>query len=75
MQEKLVTQKQTTKIKTQITVKLLIRDTPREDKPPNKGQAESTLVSCIHTQGLKGGNCPPPPLDILCPPPPLGLKY
>ena len=27
-----------------ITVKPPIRDIPKEDKPPNKGQAESTLV-------------------------------
>ena len=26
------------------TVKLLIKDTRKKDKPPNKGQAESTLV-------------------------------
>ena len=26
------------------TVKPLIKDTPKEDKPPNKGQAKSTLV-------------------------------
>ena len=26
------------------TAKSPIKDTPKEDKPPNKGQAESTLV-------------------------------
>ena len=30
------------------TVKPLIKDTPKEDKPPNKGQAESTLVYTLY---------------------------
>ena len=30
------------------TVKPPIRDTPKEDKPPNKGQAESTLVYTLY---------------------------
>ena len=30
------------------TVKLLIKDTLKEDKPPNKGQAENTLVYIIY---------------------------
>ena len=28
------------------TVKPLIKDTPKEDKPPNKGQAESNNIHC-----------------------------
>ena len=30
------------------TVKPLIKDTPKEDKPPNKGQAESTHVYTLY---------------------------
>ena len=30
------------------TVKPLIEDTPKEDKPPNKGQAESTLAYTLY---------------------------
>ena len=30
------------------TVKPPIKDTPKEDKPPNKGQAESTLVYTLY---------------------------
>ena len=30
------------------TVKPLVKDTPKEDKPPNKGQAESTLVYTLY---------------------------
>ena len=32
------------------TVKPLIKDTPKEDKPPNKGQAESTLVYTLYSE-------------------------
>ena len=32
----------------QSTVKPLTKDTPKEDKPPNKGQAESTLVYTLY---------------------------
>ena len=30
------------------TVKPPIKDTPKEDKPPNKGQAKSTLLYTLH---------------------------
>ena len=29
-------------------MKPLIKDTPKEDKPPNKGQAESTLAYTLY---------------------------
>ena len=32
-----------------LVVYVLIKDTPKEDKPLNKGQAESTFVYIIHT--------------------------
>ena len=34
------------------TVKLPIKDTPKEDKPPNKGQAERTLVYTLYRKSL-----------------------
>ena len=38
-------------------MKPLIKDTPKEDKPPNKGQAESTLVYILHRKSrLKEDN-------------------
>ena len=33
-------------------VKPLIKDTPKEDKPPNKGQDESTLVYTLYRKSL-----------------------
>ena len=40
-----------------ITVKPLIKDTPKEDKPPNNGQAESTLVYTLYRKSpLKEDN-------------------
>ena len=33
-------------------MKPLIKDTPKEDKPPNKGQAESTLVYTLYRKSL-----------------------
>ena len=39
------------------TVKLPIKDTPKEDKPPNKGQAENTLVYTLYRKSpLKEDN-------------------
>ena len=39
------------------TVKPPIKDTPKEDKPPNKGQAESTLVYALYRKSpLKEDN-------------------
>ena len=39
------------------TVKPPIKDTPKEDKPPNKGQAKSTLVYTLYTKSpLKENN-------------------
>ena len=39
------------------TVKPPIKDTPKEDKPPNKGQAESTLVYTLYSRSpLKEDN-------------------
>ena len=39
------------------TVKPLIRDTPKDDKPPNKGQAESTHVYTLYRKSpLKEDN-------------------
>ena len=39
------------------TVKPPIKDTPKEDKPPNKGQAESTLVYTLYRKSpLKEDN-------------------
>ena len=39
------------------TVKPLIKDTPKEDKPPNKEQAESTLVYTLYRKSpLKEDN-------------------
>ena len=39
------------------TVKPLIKDTPKDDKPPNKGQAESTLVYTLYRKSpLKEDN-------------------
>ena len=39
------------------TVKPLTKDTPKEDKPPNKGQAESTLVYTLYRKSpLKEDN-------------------
>ena len=39
------------------TVKPLIKDTPKEDKPPNKGQAKSTLVFTLYRKSpLKEDN-------------------
>ena len=38
-------------------MKLLIKDTPKEDKPPNKGQAESTHVYALYRKSpLKEDN-------------------
>ena len=35
----------------------MIKDTPKEDKPPNKGQAESTLVYTLYRKSpLKEDN-------------------
>ena len=40
-----------------IAVKPPIKDTPKEDKPPNKGQAESTLVYALYRKSpLKEDN-------------------
>ena len=36
-----------------IIVKSPIKDTPKEDKPPNKGQAESTLVYTITSERVQ----------------------
>ena len=42
---------------TQCTVKPPIKDTPKEDKPPNKKQAESTRVYTLYRQSpLKEDN-------------------
>ena len=39
------------------TVKPLIKDTPKEDKPPNKGQAKSTHVYTLYRESpLKEDN-------------------
>ena len=39
------------------TVKPLIKDTPKEDKPPNKGQAKSTHVYTLYRKSpLKEDN-------------------
>ena len=35
---------------TRITVKPPIKDIPKEDKPPNKGQAESTRVYTLYIE-------------------------
>ena len=41
----------------QTTVKLPIKDTPKEDKPPNKGQVKSTLVYSLYKKSpLKENN-------------------
>ena len=43
--------------KIECRVKPLIKDTPKEDKPPNEGQAESTLVYTLYRKSpLKEDN-------------------
>ena len=36
-----------------------IKDTPKEDKPPNKGQAESTLVYTLYRKSPLKEDKPP----------------